>query len=277
MSADRIEVHADIYYSIIPEWVLYAEISANAVRLYGVLQRHADKNDGTCHPTRGRLADLSKFSRATVDRAIQELIDIGALKVQNRRSKSGDWTSNLYQVRSIPMKGVSSPVMTPLLTGDDTGLLTGDEQTIVSKNQSQERRVRSKTNAGDQVAKQWWEAQQPKPAGKGAWHSLLNVCRAVSERGWTNDQILTALNRIKAVPSVAQLDRELRNPRPETFTEKKAREEREERERIAARRDREIQESAERQRRWEEEAKNAVPPPPEFREAVRKLKQQRSA
>lgn len=272
MKREQVELTADIYYAIIPEWVLYADISANAVRLYGVLRRHADKSDGTCHPTRARLAVLCRFSRATVDRALDELVAAHAIRVINRKTEKGDYTSNQYVVLSSPPRGVYSSLMTPLSTGDETGLLTGDEQTTVSINHSQERRARQKTNAGDEAARQWWEQQNPKPAGKGAWHSLVRSCRAVSDRGWNNTDIVAALNRIKSVPSVAQLDRELRSPRVESWSERKAREEREERERIAKRQEAERLQAEEDRRRREEERAQAVPPPPEFREMVARLR-----
>jgi len=68
---------SDQYFAVIPESVLYADISHAAVRVYGVLRRHADKNDGTCHPGRKRIAEFAHMSPSHVDRAIQELVGIG--------------------------------------------------------------------------------------------------------------------------------------------------------------------------------------------------------
>lgn len=276
-NTEHLEIRADLYWALIPEWVLYAEISANAVRMYGILARHADKDTRQCHPTRATLAQHLRTSRATVDRALDELVGIGAVTVKQRKSSKGDWTSNVYVVRTIPPTGVYSQVTTPLLTGDETGLLTSDEQTRVSTNTESRRTRSNKSNAGDQIAKDWWEAQNPRPLGKGAWHSLLTVCRGAAAAGWEGDKIRTALNRIGTVPSAAQLDRELRNRRPETWSERKAREEREEAERIAALRERERLESEERFRRVEEERAQAVPPPPEFLEMVKRLRSGKAA
>jgi hypothetical protein len=75
---------ADHYFAIIPESVLYADISATAVRVYGVLRRHADKDNGTCHPGKTRIAALARIGIRTVNRAIDELVVIGAIEVIHR-------------------------------------------------------------------------------------------------------------------------------------------------------------------------------------------------
>jgi hypothetical protein len=75
---------ADQYFAIIPESVLYADISSHAIRVYGILRRHADKDDGTCYPGRATLSRLGHMSVRTVDKAIEELVALGALKVRHR-------------------------------------------------------------------------------------------------------------------------------------------------------------------------------------------------
>lgn len=267
-----LDIRSDFYWALVPEWVLYADITAHAVRLYAVLARHADKTTGRCHPTRATLAGLMRTSRATVDRALEQLRQVGAVEVRQRKSEKGDWTSNVYLVRTMPPKGVSSPVTTPLLTGDETGLLTGDEQTRVNVNESHERRARKPSDAGVPAAKRWWEAQDPKPAGKRAWHALRSVCNAVAERGWSTDDIVAALERINAVPSVAQLDRELRSPRPETFAARKTREEREAREAAERRAEQQRLETERRLREMEQVPAWSCEPPQEFRERAARLR-----
>lgn len=94
---------ADNYFTIIPEWILYSEISPQAVRLYGVLRRYADR-DGACFPSRKRLAnDLRVESTKPVDKAIKELEAIGAITVEHRYTEQGDLQSNLYTVLSTPL------------------------------------------------------------------------------------------------------------------------------------------------------------------------------
>lgn len=63
---------------------------------------------------------------------------------------------------------------------------------------------------GEAAAREWWESLDRKPAGKGAWFSLLRVCTDVAEQGWTQAQIVWALNDLNRVPSTPMLDGRLR-------------------------------------------------------------------
>ena len=92
-------IKSDVYFSIVPEWVIDAPISAQAVRIYAVLCRYADKDDGTCFPSITTLARRIKVSNSTIKRGLRELKDIGAIKSQKRFDKAtGEQTSNLYTV-----------------------------------------------------------------------------------------------------------------------------------------------------------------------------------
>ena len=92
-------IKSDVYFSIVPEWVIDAPISAQAVRVYAVLCRYADKDDGTCFPSIRTLAERIHLSESTIKRAIKELKTIGAIKSQKRFDKAtGEQTSNLYTV-----------------------------------------------------------------------------------------------------------------------------------------------------------------------------------
>lgn len=116
------KVIADNYFTIIPEWVLYAEISPQAVRLYGVLRRYADR-DGACFPSRKRLAsDLRVDSTKPVDRALKELEAIGAITIEHRYTEAGDLQSNLYTVLSTPL-GRDEKLPTSLPYGPHGGVL----------------------------------------------------------------------------------------------------------------------------------------------------------
>ena len=108
------KIIADNFFAIIPEWLLFADISPQAVRLYGVLRRYADR-DGSCFPSRKRLAsDLRMESTKPVDRALKELVHIGAITIQHRHTEQGDLQSNLYTVLSIPIGGDEKLSTSPL-------------------------------------------------------------------------------------------------------------------------------------------------------------------
>jgi hypothetical protein len=198
-------ISADNYFCIIPEWVLYSSISSNAVRLYGTLQRYADKDSGQCHPSRKTLADRCGLSLSSLDRALIELVELGAVRKKQRVSDKGDWTSNIYTV--ITNAGVSSLVTTPIVTDEETGIFTGEEQTIVSVKQSHER------TAAQSIAENWWNAYKTRtggktPTGKGAWHALIAVADGALKSGWTEQQVTEALMQC-SVPSAVMLDIQL--------------------------------------------------------------------
>lgn len=119
-------------YSINPAWVLEQDISDRAYRLYGYLALRVNRDKGYAWPTRKRIAEALRCSPKSVDRAVQELIDIGAIVVQKRRSEHGDWDSNIYVVHTVQGTGVASRVTRGSVTGDhpqgggrDTGDATG--------------------------------------------------------------------------------------------------------------------------------------------------------
>lgn len=108
------KIIADNFFAIIPEWLLFADISPQAVRLYGVLRRYADR-DGSCFPSRKRLAsDLRTESTKPVDRALKELVGIGAITIEHRHTEQGDLQSNLYTVLSVPIGGDEKLSTSPL-------------------------------------------------------------------------------------------------------------------------------------------------------------------
>lgn len=124
------EIRSQDYFAIVPEWVLLADISANAVRLYAVLNRYANSR-GKAWPSRRTLADNLRVSPSTVDRAKDELVALGALTVETRTTPAGDYTSNLYTLAT------SSPVVKGISTRGDTPMVTRDELNRVIVNQNQ--------------------------------------------------------------------------------------------------------------------------------------------
>lgn len=198
-------ITADNYFSIIPEWVLYSDITATAVRLYATLQRYADKDTGACHPSRATLAQKCNCTVKSIDRALAELISIGAVTKRQRVSANGDLTSNHYQVITVPQ--VASEMSLPRDKNAPRGRDKNDTETIVSVNKSQE------PTAAQSIADQWWQSYKVRtggktPTGKGAWHALLAVINGALNAGWSEEQVTTALMQL-SVPSALMLDVQL--------------------------------------------------------------------
>jgi len=122
-------------FEMIPHWLLDADVSSHAMRLYLILRRHGNGN-GVCFPGRKRLAQQMNASTSTIDRARQELVTAGAICYRVRWSDDGDYTSNEYHVHwhQSAECGFYSDDRSPTYddtppAGDDTGIITGDELT----------------------------------------------------------------------------------------------------------------------------------------------------
>ena len=91
--------HSDIgRYAIAPEWLLDADISDRAVRLFAVLaSKFADRDTGVSFPSRQTLANSLRCSVDSIDRALKELNDIGALVIERRR-QGKEWLTSTYLV-----------------------------------------------------------------------------------------------------------------------------------------------------------------------------------
>lgn len=90
------------HFAIVPEWVIDADISDCAYRLYSVLLRYG-QSSGQRMPGRALLATrLKKKSKDTVDRALKELVDIGAVVVERRRRGPVNLTNRYHLVCSPP-------------------------------------------------------------------------------------------------------------------------------------------------------------------------------
>ena len=132
------DIRADEYFAIVPEWVILADVSANAVRLYALLNRFAN-SAGRAWPSRRTLAEMLRTSMATIDRAKDELVSAGALTVEHRTNPAGDPSSNLYTIHTRPhgKPSPSSPMTKGRVTREGTGTPKDDALNRAIMKQSQ--------------------------------------------------------------------------------------------------------------------------------------------
>ena len=108
-------VRGDHHFAMTPEYVLFADISANAVRLFGVLNRHAQKDDHTAHVRRRWLAAEARLSGSAYDRALAELRELGAVTVSGTRTAAGDQGANDFHIHMSPPRGwIAAPKPEPI-------------------------------------------------------------------------------------------------------------------------------------------------------------------
>ena len=125
MSESNAKLDTDVRWAQVPEWVIVAPISDRAVRLYGLLARRAN-SDSQAFPSRRYLATNMHCSSKSVDRAMDELLEIGAV-TKERQFQDSRQTVNLYTLRA--MRG------TRVSRGGDTGD-EGEGDTGVAQNES---------------------------------------------------------------------------------------------------------------------------------------------
>lgn len=134
---DEFEISVEGYFAILPEWIIDAEISDRAVRLYAVLRRFAN-GELKARPSRAKLALRLRTSLSSIDRALRELQVIGAITVRHRWTNS-DCSSftydrdsdhqtraaNGYVLHNTPARTLK--VAGGGVTGDTTPLVTHDD------------------------------------------------------------------------------------------------------------------------------------------------------
>jgi len=95
------------HFAIVPEWLIDADISDAAYRLYSVLLRYG-QSSGSRMPSRALLARRLRRSVDSVDRALKELVAIGAVVVERRR-QGKEFLSNRYHLRTAQPGTAASP------------------------------------------------------------------------------------------------------------------------------------------------------------------------
>ena len=170
------ELDVEDRFAIVPEWLLGADISDAAVRLYAVLLRFG-QTSGARMPARSTLtARMRKKSTDTIDRALRELVELGAVVVQNRFD-GGQRLTNKYLVRTTrPRHGEEADRLITECGIADWGGFTADCQAL--------------------------RRQLGQPVARWSSHCLLAALQlAVRNRGWSPTGAAAALRTVAADPA----------------------------------------------------------------------------
>jgi hypothetical protein len=97
--ATAAELSSEQRFAVVPEWMLDANVSDAAFRLYAVLARYGNTS-GDRMPGRALLARRLRKSVDTVDRALRELTAAGELEIERRQDGNRHLT-NRYHLRTI--------------------------------------------------------------------------------------------------------------------------------------------------------------------------------
>jgi hypothetical protein len=192
-------------------------------------------DDGRFFASQSNLATKGRCSIEYVRKVINEMIADGHLKIITKGNSRGNATvyqliwkklpnsvgeeQSLGEVELPNSEGDNSPTLMPSLP--NSAPYHPSYTPVLSTTKSDETAIAVVAD-WEQVAKQWWEKQRVKPLGKGAWHSLLQICKAAEARGYSKEQIEQALDYIGTVPTMRQMDLVLRGVGVKTKHEQSA-------------------------------------------------------
>jgi hypothetical protein len=84
-------------YCIVYEWILYSGVTGEAIKLYGALQRFSN-SENAAWPSMATLAERVGMCERSVRRYLAELVEIDAVRVENRSRANGSTTSSIYHL-----------------------------------------------------------------------------------------------------------------------------------------------------------------------------------
>ena len=183
-------INTDLRFSIIPEWVLDADISDRAIRIYSILARYADNETLQAFPSRETLANRAFCNAKAVTKAIDELVTIGAV-IKQHRKQGESFQSNLYTLRRV------GPNLTPPRVSSDRGVGSDLTPPRVSDDLLTRTTELEPSNDIHQQFNSFWYIY-PRKLGKGEAKGAFE--KAVTKFG--ADVVLEGVKRFAADPNL---------------------------------------------------------------------------
>jgi hypothetical protein len=197
-------------FAIVPEWIIDAEVSDGAFRLYSVLLRYG-QSSGARMPSRSTLARRLRRSVDSVDRAMKELVAVGAVVVEHRQ-RGGEQLTNRYHVMSsrrgsrtgAATHGVSTGGRTPAARGSRTPTAGVAAAVRPDPEVSTQSSTPPPSPADlEAVAEECRAARRRLGLPSARWTSrvlAVVIQRAVDDHGWPADAAIPALIALAADP-----------------------------------------------------------------------------
>jgi len=176
-------------FAILPEWVIELNVSHTAFRLYAVLARYADNITHQAFPSLDTLAQRLQCSEKTVRRAIDDLVEHGAITKHNR----GRYNSNLYTVMTTRPEGTKVSQEWTEVSDEGTKMshrVDTDDQVTITTELEPLNDINSQFNS-------FWEIY-PRKLGKGEAKGAF--MKAVNKHGV--EVVLEGVRRFAADPNL---------------------------------------------------------------------------
>ena len=165
-------LNTDLKFSIIPEWILDANVSDRAIRVYSILARYADNETLQAFPSRETLAKRAHCHWRSIDRAIEELIKLGAVSKAHRKNGES-YQSNVYTLRRVlpQLLGGTDTAVRGVLTGESVGTDTGGNLTITTELEP-DNYIETKTKRAQAVPEDWQPSDAFRAECEQKWPTL---------------------------------------------------------------------------------------------------------
>jgi DNA-binding transcriptional regulator YhcF (GntR family) len=176
-------------FAILPEWVIELNVSHTAFRLYAVLARYADNITHQAFPSLETLAERLQCSEKTVRRAIDDLVEHGAITKHNR----GRYNSNLYTIMTTRPEGTKMSQEETEMSLEGTKMsqrVDTDDQVTITTELEPLNDINSQFNS-------FWEIY-PRKLGKGEAKGAF--MKAVTKHGV--EVVLEGVRRFAADPNL---------------------------------------------------------------------------
>ena len=196
----KIKVVADFNFAMIPQWVILQGFTASAIAVYVVLAMYRNNETSTCFPSKSRIAEKAGVADNTVTKALRELVDGGAIKIEERYNGRMQ-TSNLYTLFMVGPHGIPKgfqPIedtdrgsiddpggsMVGGVPGSTVGGVPGSTVGGVTKENNKTKRTRNNSSAieiaGDRFEEFWahYPKKKDKDDARRAWVKALRKAPA---------------------------------------------------------------------------------------------------
>ena len=181
-------------FAIMPEWVIELDISHTAFRLYAVLARYADNVTHQAFPSLDTLANRLGCGEKTVRRAIEDLVEHGAIKKHSR----GRYQSSLYTVMTTPPKGTKMSGEGSKMSHEGSNMSTRlDKNVQVTRTTELEPIELEPHNDIVQAFNEFWEIY-PRKQGKGKAKEAFIKATKVAHV----DEVVAGAERYAADPNL---------------------------------------------------------------------------
>lgn len=118
-------------FSMVPDWILYADITPVTLKIWCVLARFANRDD-FAFPTIETIAKASGLSIPTLRRALKELEGLGAIEIVSQYDENGRQRSNGYFLNYVRPsgEGIKNETLggTRFLEGEGTSSLEASKE-----------------------------------------------------------------------------------------------------------------------------------------------------